>query len=73
VNGNWLGILLHYHLETGWYEEEWECEELSLLSDQLISIEKENFDSLEKKFMEEFQKIVTYVLENKKRLFISYE
>ncbi len=67
VNGNWLGILLHYHLETGWYEE------FSLLSDQLISIEKENFDSLEKKFMEEFQKIVTYVLENKKRLFISYE
>jgi hypothetical protein len=53
-NGNWEGIALHYHMETGWYDGEWECDNLSQLFRQLLNINKVNLDSKEQQFVEAF-------------------
>lgn len=41
----WEGVLLYYHLHTGWYEEEnWECKEVELFIEQLESFDHNYLD-----------------------------
>lgn len=71
-NGNWEGIALHYHMETGWYDGEWECDNLSLLNRQLLSINKVDLDLKEQQFVEAFIDVVSCACKNNKRLLIRY-
>jgi hypothetical protein len=72
TNGNWEGIALHYHLETGWYDIDWECDNLLLLKSQLLSIAKDDMELQEKKFLGAFIDLVLDASKNNHRLFIRY-
>lgn len=52
AQGNWEGITLHYHLETGWYEEEdWLCQEKELFAQQLESINPSTLGKVEQQVL----------------------
>jgi len=43
--GNWEGISLYYHTETGWYEDDlWKCEVPELFINQLESIDSQKLE-----------------------------
>lgn len=71
LNGHWEGVALHYHLETGWYDEEWTCDNVKLLHDQLKEIEKSEFDELELKFYHELVKLSDFALKNEMQITIT--
>lgn len=72
INGNWEGIALHYHLETGLYDDEWECDNLFLLKSQLLNIDLDGMDSKDQQFIEAFINLVLDAIKHNDRLFIRY-
>lgn len=67
-NGEWAGIVKHYHLETAWNEETWKCDDLTLLFIQLSKIDTVDFDEKEKKFYHAFISCVEHAVQSNLQL-----
>lgn len=72
-DGQWHGLVLYYHLGTGWYDsEDFEVEDVPLFASQLSALDKSGF---EPKLLYFYETLLLYVLDavtQKDRLLIQY-
>jgi hypothetical protein len=73
VDSKWHGLVLHYHLETGWYdEEEFEVEDVELFATQLATLNTFSFEPATNRFYEALCLFVQSAAANKDKLVIKF-
>ena len=73
TDGQWHGLVLHYHLETGWYDEEnFEVKDVELFATQLATL---NISLLEPGTLRFYKALLSFVqntLADRDKLVINY-
>ncbi|MDR1284791.1 MAG: hypothetical protein LBJ88_01160 [Campylobacteraceae bacterium] len=73
-NGQWEGVPLFYHTETGWYDDEnWKCSDLILFYEQLRQIKDNIYDEKVKKIYSELIMTVDNCVINQDDLYFRYK
>ncbi|MBO9703486.1 MAG: hypothetical protein J7604_24980 [Sporocytophaga sp.] len=73
-NGLWEGLLIHYHLHTGWYDmPEWLCDNTYLFYNQLKGIDIVSLSDTEISVLTELMSLVKLSTILKYSLYIKYD
>jgi hypothetical protein len=72
-DGTWHGLAVHYHLETGWYDEsEFEVQDVPLLASQLAAIDAAVFEPATQRFYNTLLAFVEQAATAHEKLFLAY-
>lgn len=71
--GEWEGVLLCYHLHTGWYENNyWEIKDIPLLLSQLSSLIDNSLLKIEKEILDFLLSELSRCISGNRKVFIEY-